>query len=285
MLIAGSHIFCFPTVGSVLDRTPMRRHLFALLCLLSLLLATQAGYGRVHGSGRRHPYWHRSGYGYGTRGHGYGRPRGDRYSDGGYGKPLGGHGGDYDRPRNAGYGAGGYGRPLPTQAPPCKAPCHPSYGLPGAEGCTCPDPEPETTTAPRTADNEITIAFFAAKPSGGADFRRKRDGANASLPDDAILMNYLVDAWSDSLSGGKLSITFIPYADIPASPVTMTTVKDAKDFISNTYAALPGLPAGKDPSQEAVVKAYQSRATAKAERLTKAELLMINIPNRGRHYS
>ncbi|KAH7703402.1 hypothetical protein AAVH_29425, partial [Aphelenchoides avenae] len=229
-----------------------RRHLFALLCLLSLLLATQAGYGRVRGIGRRHPYRHRGGYGYGTRGHGYGRPRSDRYSAGGYG-------GDYDRLSNAGYGAGGYGRPPPTQTPPCSAPCHPSYELPGAKRCTCPGPEPETTpappsettTAPPTADNDIAIAFFAAKPSGDAGFRRKRDGANASLPDDAILLNGLVDAWSDSLSVGKLTITFIPYADIPASLETRTTVKDAKDFISNTYAELPALPAGKDPSQEA----------------------------------
>lgn len=43
--------------------------------------------------------------------------------------------------------------------------------------------EPETTTASPTAVVDVTLAFFAAKPSGGADFRRKRDGANASLPD------------------------------------------------------------------------------------------------------
>lgn len=68
---------------------------------------------------------------------------------------------------------------------------------------------------------------------------------------DAVVMNYLVDTWSDFLSAGKLMITFHPYADIPSSPVTKTTVKDAKDFISTTYAGLPELPAGKDPSQYA----------------------------------
>lgn len=64
-----------------------------------------------------------------------------------------------------------------------------------------------------------------------------------------MLMNALVDAWSDSLSTGELTITFLPYTDIALPPATRTTVKDAKDFISDTYAELPTLPAGRDPSQ------------------------------------
>ncbi|KAH7673275.1 Protein C30G12.4, partial [Aphelenchoides avenae] len=81
-----------------------------------------------------------------------------------------------------------------------------------------------------------------------------------------------------------MMITFVPYADIPASPVTTTTAKDAKDFISNTYAELPALPAGKDPSQLAVVKAYQSRATAQAKKplkCPKCQILLISTSLQG----
>ncbi|KAH7713527.1 hypothetical protein AAVH_19114, partial [Aphelenchoides avenae] len=97
-------------------------------------------------------------------------------------------------------------------------------------------------------------------------------------------MNYLVDTWSDFLSAGKLMITFHPYADIPSSPVTKTTVKDAKDFISTTYAGLPELPAGKDPSQYAVVKAYQSQASTRSRRAKRSNMsiarkfVLVNAP-------
>lgn len=56
-------------------------------------------------------------------------------------------------------------------------------------------PEPKTMPAPPKVIDDVTIAFFAAKPSataaGGKRFenvfyRRKRDGADAALPDVRI---------------------------------------------------------------------------------------------------